>query len=211
MRHHRSVDEHVPAEGIGRHKADFTRLSDEEFIELLRELPPLPQVPDGDPIWTDDATWDAVERLLAFADEIGNRRLASAIRPLYELASLGDAFEMMQAIRHGPERAVAPDWGVLIEIMKPLVRHPRAGCRRWAIRELGLLRDVGTIPLLMAALSDDEAWVRQEVCMSLQMVAGSADPAAQAQVRSALGRVANEDDSQMVREQAARRASAHGE
>jgi hypothetical protein len=201
-RHHEVVDERAPAEGIRRHRAALDRLSDEELIERLCEMPPLPQVPDEDLVWADDATWERAELLIAFADAIGDRQLIAAIGPLYEHAALGDAFEMMQGIRHGPERAVAPDWDILVEIMKPLVRHSRAGCRRWAIRELGLLRDVATIPVLMEALTDVEPWVRQEVCKSLHMVAEAADLDTQAEVRNALVAVSEEDESEMVREEA---------
>jgi hypothetical protein len=48
---------------------------------------------------------------------------------------------MMQGLRHGPERAVAPDWQLLTSIMRPMTRDQRAGCRRWAVRELGIFRD----------------------------------------------------------------------
>jgi hypothetical protein len=68
--------------------------------------------------------------LLAAAEVIGERRLVRAIEPLFQRAALGDGYEMMRGLRHGPERAVAPDWETLAGIMRPLTRHHRAGCRR---------------------------------------------------------------------------------
>lgn len=58
--------------------------------------------------------------LLAAADTIGERRLPRAIAPLFERGALGDAKEMMQGLRHGPERAADPDWQALTGIMRPL-------------------------------------------------------------------------------------------
>jgi hypothetical protein len=48
-------------------------------------------------------------------------------------------------MRHGAERAVNPHWQVLTDIMHPLTGNERPGCRRWAIRELGLLRDTAAV------------------------------------------------------------------
>jgi hypothetical protein len=111
------------------------------------------------------------------SDEIGERRLLRAIAPLFQRAVLGDAYEMMQNLRHGPERAAAPDWQALTSIMRLLTRHHRAGCRRWAARELGILRDSQALDDLVAALGDEQPLVRSEACTSLEMP-GQAVPAA---------------------------------
>jgi hypothetical protein len=73
---------------------------------------------------------------------------------------------MMPGRRHGLERAVAPDWPVLATIMRPLARDQQAGCRRWAVRELGILRGVQAVGELVSALGGEQpgsgpkpAWV----------------------------------------------------
>lgn len=151
-------------------------LSDDELIARIRECAPLPDADDDDPAWLEDTTWDRARFLLAAADQVGERRLARGIAPLFERAALGDAFEMMRGLRHGPERAVAPDYGLLIDILRPLTRHERAGCRRWAVRELGILRDPRAVDDLRAALDDDEPLVRAEARESLAMLDALSPP-----------------------------------
>ena len=90
---------------------------------------------------------------------------------------------MMHNLRHGPERAAAPNWQALTGIMRPLTRHHRAGCRRWAVRELGILRDPQALDDLMSALADDQPLVRSEACASLSML-GQAVPAARQPIRT---------------------------
>ena len=151
--------------------------------------------------WLEDATWDRAEFLLAAADAIGERKLLRAIAPLFQQAALGDGYEMMQGLRHGPERAVAPDWEALARIMRPLTRHHRAGCRRWAVRELGILRDPQALDDLMSALGDEQPLVRSEACISLSM-AGQAIPAMRQLIRTHLTAVAEHDMSREVRSNA---------
>ena len=131
------MDVRVPADGIGHHREAIERLSDDELIARIEGTEPLPDADDDDPAWLEDATWDRAEFLLAAADAIGERRLLRAIAPLFERAAIGDGYEMMRGLRHGPERAADPDWPALAGIMRPLTHHRRAGCRRWAVRELG--------------------------------------------------------------------------
>jgi HEAT repeat protein len=83
---------------------------------------------------------------------------------------------MMRGLRHGPERAAAPDWPALTAIMRPLTRDHQAGCRRWAVRELGILRDPDALDDLLAAVQDPEPLVRSEARASLGML-GQAAPA----------------------------------
>jgi hypothetical protein len=200
------MDERAPADGIRRHQQAIASLSDDELIARIEAIEPLPDGDDDDPAWLEDAVWDRAEFLLAAADAIGERRLLRAIAPLFQRAALGYAYEMMRGLRHGPERAVAPDSQVLTSIMRPLTRHHRAGCRRWAVRELGILRDPQALDDLVTALGDDQPLVRSEACSSLGML-GQAVPAALQQVRTQLIVIAEHDTSSEVR-RAARRAAA---
>jgi HEAT repeat protein len=165
---------------------------------------PLPDGAESDPVWDDDANLQRVELLIALADEVGDRRLVVGIAPLFERAALGDVFEMMQGIRHGPERAVEPDWGVLTAIMRPLAQHERAGCRRWAVRELGVLRDPAAFDDLVARLEDTEEQVRAEACMSLVMMRRAISEDQRSVLRQHLERVEANDGSALVRAAATR-------
>jgi HEAT repeat protein len=197
------VDERTPADGIRSHRQVFESLSDDELIARIGATEPLPDADDDDPAWDEDATWDRAEFLIAAADEVGDRRLMRAIAPLFQLASLGDAYEMMQGIRHGPERAAAPGWQALTGIMRPLTRHHRAGCRRWAVRELGILRDPAALDDLLSALEDEQPLVRSEACTSLGMLSEDA-PALRRQIRGRLQATAKRDTSSEVRSSARR-------
>jgi len=195
------VDDRTPASGIDRHRQAIGPLSDDELIARIESTEPLPDTGDDDPAWLDDATWDRAEFLLAAADAIGERRLLRAIAPLFQRAALGDANEMMQGLRHGPERAVAPDWKALSSIMRPLTRHHQAGCRRWAVRELGILRDPQALDDLLSALADDQPLVRSEACTSLSMLA-LAEPATRQPAQARLRAIAEHDTSSEVRSDA---------
>ncbi len=192
------MDQRAPSPGIRRHRQAIEPLSDDELIARIEGTEPLPDADDDDPAWLEDATWDRAEFLLAAADAIGERRLLRAIAPVFHRAALGDGYEMMQDLRHGPERAAAPDWHVLTTIMRPLARHHRAGCRRWAIRELGLLRDPQALDDLVSALGDEQPLVRSEACLSLSMLS-QAVPAARQQIRAHLQATAEHDTSTEVR------------
>jgi HEAT repeat protein len=82
--------------------------------------------------------------------------------------------------------------------MRPLTRHHRAGCRRWAVREVGILRDPQTLDDLMSALADEQPLVRSEACMSLSML-GQAVPATRQPIRTHLKAIAEYDTSREVR------------
>jgi hypothetical protein len=192
------MDQRAPADGIRRHRAVIEPLSDDELIARIEATEPLPDADDDDPAWADDATWDRTEFLLAAADAIGDRRLMRAIAPLFEKAALGDAYEMMQGFRHGPERAAAPDWQALTAIMRPLTRHHRAGCRRWAVRELGILRDPQALDDLLSAVQDPQPLVRSEARLSLSML-GQADPATRLAILDRLTLTAQHATSSEVR------------
>jgi len=195
------MDERAPADGIRRHRQVIDPLSDDELVARIEDTEPLPDAGDDDPAWLEDATWDRAEFLIAAADAIGERRLPGAIAPLFQRAALGDAHEMMQDLRHGPERAVAPDWQALTRIMRPLTRHHQAGCRRWAVRELGILRDPQALQDLVSARGDEQPLVRSEACGSLGML-GMAVPGTRQQIRAALEDTAEHDKSGEVRRDA---------
>jgi HEAT repeat protein len=107
----------------------------------------------------------------------------------------------MQCLRHGPERAVAPEWQALTGIMRPLTRDHRAGCRRWAVRELGILQDPLALDDLVQALGDEEPLVRSEACMSLGMLSQAA-VCDRSQIRAHLQATAGLDTSSEVRRHA---------
>ncbi|MBO0803045.1 MAG: HEAT repeat domain-containing protein [Nocardiopsaceae bacterium] len=195
------MDERTPADGIRSHRQAFESLTDDELIARIKATEPLPDADDDDPAWDEDATWDRAEFLIAAADEVGDRRLMRAIAPLFQLASLGDAYEMMRDLRHGPERAAAPDWQALTGIIRPLTRHHRAGCRRWAVRELGILRDPAALDDLLSALGDEQPLVRSEACVSLGVLSAEA-PALRPQIRARLQATARSDTSSEVRSSA---------
>jgi len=168
------MHQRAPADGIRRHREVIRPLSDDELVARIEGLEPLPDADDDDPAWLEDATWERAEFLLAAGDAIGERRLLRAIAPLFQRAALGDGHEMMQGLRHGPERAAAPDWHLLTAIMRPLTHDRRAGCRRWAVRELGILRDLQALDDLVSALADEEPLVRSDACDSLGMLSQTA-------------------------------------
>ena len=91
-----------------------------------------------------------------------------------------------------------PDWRALTRIMRPLTRYHRAGCRRWAVRELGILRDPQALADLMSALGDEQPLVRSEACISLSML-GRAVPATREPMRAHLKAIAEHDTSSEVR------------
>jgi hypothetical protein len=193
------------APGVARYRLTIDKLSDARFMSLLEDLRPLPDT-DDDPRWQDDLTWDGLELLLACADSVGDRRLIEAIAPVFRAASLGGAFGHMQGIRHGPERAVDPDWRALAQVMRTLTHDPRAGCRRWSVRELGILRYKESLDDLVAALRDPEPTVRCEACCSLSAL-GSECTAPRQLIRSALSELAQGDESAAVRQAAAEAAA----
>lgn len=197
------MDEHAPADGIRRHRQAIDLLPDDELIARIEGTEPLPEAGDDDPAWLEDSTWERAEFLIAAADAIGERRLLRAIAPLFRRAALGDANEMMQGLRHGPEQAAAPDWPALTAIMRPLTRDHRAGCRRWAVRELGILRDPQALGDLLSALADEQPLVRSEACMSLSML-GQAVPATRQPIRARLRAIAEHDAFKQVRDDAQR-------
>jgi HEAT repeats len=156
-----------PAHWIERHRAELRALDEDGFLAAVRAIPALA---DSDsPSWDQEEGWDHAYRLLAAADVIGERGWVKAVVPIFEQAARGDLFEAMQAIRHGPERAVGA--AQLAALLEPLTTHPRAGTRQWSVRELGILRQRSSLQPLVAALDDEDEEVRVEASRSLKMLA----------------------------------------
>ena len=193
------MDDHSPARIMAEHAGKVRRLSDDELLSLLESMPPLPDGDDDDPAWDDDGTWDRAYLFMVLAEAIGERRLLSGIAPLFERAPLGDAYELLRALPSAVERAVAPDLLRLVPILRPLLRHPRAGCRRWAVSQLGNIRDPSAFGDLLGAIDDREPLVREEAVFGLSVL-GEALGADQRGVARAKVAELREDESEDVRE-----------
>jgi hypothetical protein len=112
------------------------------------------------------------EFLLAAAGAVGDQRLIRAIAPLVQRAALGDGYEMTPGARHGLKRAVAPDWPVLVSIMRPAGPRSAGMRRRWAVRDLGILRDVQAVGELVSALGGEQPRVRPKPAWAWACSAG---------------------------------------
>lgn len=157
-----------PAEAIERHKAELRVLDEDAFLAALDRLPALA---DSDAaVWDQEESWDAVYRLVAAADVIGERGWVRAVVPVFERAARGDLYGTMLSIRHGPERAMLADLAGFAALLEPLTKHPRAGTRQWSVRELGILRQRSSLQPLVDALADDDVEVREEARFSLGML-----------------------------------------
>lgn len=196
------MSEHeTPAEAIERHHAQLAPLTDEALLDRLRSVPSMPDGGLFDPAWEAPAWWDQMYLLTAIGDEIGARRLVAGIGPLYERLPLDDPGEMTQGFRHGPERATQGNDGALVQILRPLLRHKRAGTRRAAADGLGILRDPSVVDdLTLLAREDPVGRVRLEACYGFSMIADHGDDASlRSAVVDLLRDVASSDPSQDVR------------
>lgn len=157
-----------PAEAIERHKAELRVLDEDAFLAAVDRLPALA---DSDAaVWDQEESWDAVYRLVAAADVIGERGWVRAVVPVFERAARGDLYGTMLSIRHGPERAMLADLAGFAALLEPLTKHPRAGTRQWSVRELGILRERSSVQPLVDSLADDDVEVREEAWVSLGML-----------------------------------------
>jgi hypothetical protein len=194
--------EETPSDAIDRLSAELAPLSDEMLLDRLRNVEPMPDGGMFDPAWDAPATWERMYLLTAFGDEIGIRRLVSGIRLLYERVPLDDPGGVTQTFRHGPERATeGKDDAILVEILRPLLRHGRPGTRRAAADELGILRDrIVVDDLSLLAREDPEGQVRSRACYSLSMIVDSVeDVTLRGSLIELLRYVASSDASQDVR------------
>jgi hypothetical protein len=148
--------------------------------QLLAEMAAWEPLPDeADPRWEtaspgSDELWANTERLLAAADATGDRGWLRVAVSVFEHAADWDLHGAMQSIRHGPERAfmAVPDGiGTFARELEALSRHPRAGTRLWTVRELGILRQLSSLPHLLDRLEDQHPAVASEAINSLHMLA----------------------------------------
>jgi hypothetical protein len=160
------VMEESPADRIERHRVQLCGLDEAGFLAAVHGIPPLADSDSA--IWDQVGSWDDAYRLIAAADVIGERGWIRGVVPVFERAARGDLYELMQDIRHGPERAAGA--AELAALLEPLTKHERAGTRRWSVRELGILRQRSSLPPLADALRDDDEEVRREARTSLEML-----------------------------------------
>ena len=176
MRHDGAVGTFVIAELMAPHEAALRLVTNEdEFLDWIDTIAELPDA--GDPRWDGDDALDELARLLAAADTVGERQWRRGIAPLYARASLGDEYDHMQSIRHGPERSFRNDPAGLAAVMIPLAAHPRPGTRHWSVRELGILRELVGLSPLLVAVHDPVAVVSEEARRSIVMLAQHHDEA----------------------------------
>jgi hypothetical protein len=160
------VMEESPADRIERHRVQLRGLDEAGFLGAVHSIPPLADSDSA--IWDQEESWDDAYRLLAAADVIGERGWVRGVVPVFERAAKGDLYELMQDIRHGPERVAGA--AELAALLEPLTRHERAGARQWSVRELGILRQGSSLQPLVDALRDDDEEVRREARTSIEML-----------------------------------------
>jgi HEAT repeats len=158
--------EESPADGIERHRIQLRGLDEARFLAAVYRMPALADSDSA--IWDQEASWEDAYRLIAAADVIGERGWVRGVVPVFERAARGDLYELMQDIRHGPERATGA--AELAALLEPLTRNERAGTRLWSVRELGILRQRSSLQPLADALTDGDEEVRREARTSLEML-----------------------------------------
>ena len=165
-----SMMDESPGDAIQRHRNELGALNSQ--AAFLAEVAQIPALADtDDPRWLDPEAWEDVYRRVAAADVIGDRGWRDAVSPVFERAARGDLFDTMQTIRHGPERAFANDIDTFADVLETLATHQRAGTRQWSVRELGILRQLRSLPILVRATSDPSPEVSEEALSSLRMLA----------------------------------------
>jgi len=160
---------------VARNAEQLAVLSTPQFLDAIRAVEPLPQGGLRDQGWDSPTNWEALCRLIAMADQVGERYLVEAIALVYGRAPLDDPWDLTQSIRHGPEAAVGNDWPALLSIMLDLTHHALPGPRRWAVFELRLIADPSALGRLRAmAAADEDPEVRAEAANAISRL----DPAA---------------------------------
>ncbi|MFC6006301.1 HEAT repeat domain-containing protein [Angustibacter luteus] len=142
-----------------------------ELLAALSTWEPLPD--EDDPRWDDDEVWRDAERLIQAADAAGDAGWREAAVRVFEHAADWDLNGMMPHIRHGPERAYPEDSGSqeFAHRLEQLAGHVRAGTRLWIVRELGLLRQLSSLPVILERLTDPHPRVADTAVDSLHMLA----------------------------------------
>ncbi len=151
--------------------------SEDELLEQLAEWAPLPD--ESDPRWWSlgedgDALWLEVDRLMAAAHASGLNGWRRVAVRVWELAPDWDATGVMLDLRHGPEKAFLESPGGAEELavaLEPLSAHERAGTRLWVVHELGYLRQVESLPSLVARLHDEHPRVAAEARSAIELLA----------------------------------------
>ena len=146
--------------------------SEKQLLEEMSRWIPLPD--EADPRWGhDDEAWADAERLIAAADASGVRHWREVAVRVFEHAADWDLNGMMQSIRHGPERAFGPGEQGSAEFaarLEPLAVHSRAGTRLWVVRELGILRQLSSLPHLVDRIRDEHPSVADQALASIRML-----------------------------------------
>jgi hypothetical protein len=154
-----------------------TWASEERLLADMAGWEPLPD--QSDPRWDaltpeGDRLWAESERVIAAADASGEHGWLRVAVKVFEHASDWDLHGGMQSIRHGPEKAYmgVPDGiATFARELEPLTRHHRAGTRLWTVWELGILRELTSLPFLVDRLHDEHPAVAREAVRSIQMLA----------------------------------------
>jgi hypothetical protein len=147
--------------------------SEGELLDEMASWEPLPD--EDDPRWeTDDATsgvWAQLSRLLAAAGAAGAQRWRRVAIEVFRHAASWDVHGAMLDLRHGPEQAFLDDGSAFARSLEPLTRSSRAGTRLWVARELGVLREVSSLPHLLQLLPDPSDDVAGQAQDSIDMLA----------------------------------------
>jgi hypothetical protein len=155
-----------------------------ELLDAMATWEPLPD--EDDPRWEsesdDGGVWAASDRLRDAADASGANGWREVAVRVFEHASDWDLHGAMQGIRHGPERAFTGQDGEreFAKRLGPLTQHDRAGTRLWVARELGILRQLSSLPQLVSLLDDPHPSVAAEARSSIEMLAQRHPEAAKA-------------------------------
>lgn len=161
----RSLD---PLTMIEQYAKELSPLSDDELLRALRALAPLP--PESHKDWNEESTWLAAYRFLAFSDLCATRRIRASVPLLLDRASSGDPGEMMRGLRHTLEGIFDPDRSGLAAVLCESTKSASPGARRWALNELGTLRDSVASAAVMSRLVDEIEVVREEACFALRLI-----------------------------------------
>lgn len=157
--------------------AKVTWASEERLLAEMASWEPLPD--QSDPRWdaltsASDDLWAGSERVIAAAEASGEHGWLRVAVKVFEHASDWDLHGAMQSIRHGPEKAYmgVPDGiATFARELEQLTRHHRAGTRLWTVRELGILRQLTSLPFLVDRLHDEHPSVAREAVSSIRMLA----------------------------------------
>jgi len=150
-------------------------VDESELLDAMAAWEPLPD--QRDPRWDsqsdDGGVWAAADRLREAADASGDNQWHEAAIAVFEHASDWDLHGAMQGIRHGPERAFSGPEGEreFATRLEPVTQHARAGTRLWVARELGILRQLSSLPSLVRLLGDPHRSVAEQARTSIEMLA----------------------------------------